>query len=220
MTGHRTPGAADPDGRGTRALLILVAITALAWPGSLHALEARIRELRTIGDSLRASVDLRDMLSDTLRRVLESGGPLHVRVQAELWEDRPVWDKLVRPALVSVFRVVRDPGTSRIAVTDAVGTILSFAQWPDPLTLKVEVAPAQALQADNRYYLRIVATIGTIAERDIQTGEAVFGRDDGSIGLGSVGRLVFRTVLQATDYLQSVSTEAQSDRFHGRDVRR
>jgi hypothetical protein len=152
--------------------------------------------------------------------VLESGGPLHVRIQAELWEDRPVWDKLVRPALISVFRVVRDPGTSQVAVTDAVGTIMSFAQWPDPLTLKVEVAPAQALQDDSRYYLRIVATIGTIAERDIQTGEAVFGGDDGSISIGTVGRLVFRTVLQATDYLQSVSTETRSDRFRGREVQR
>jgi hypothetical protein len=66
-----------------------------------------------------------------------------------------------------------------------------------------------------------VASIGTIAERDIEdTGAAVFGRDDGSISLGTVGRIVFSAVLQATDYLQSVSTEARSDRFHGRDLRR
>jgi hypothetical protein len=201
--------------------LAALALLALAWPGTMLALEARIREVRTIGDSVRAAIDLRDMLSDTLRQVLQSGSPLHVRIQAEVWEDRPLWDKLARPALVSVFRIVRDPATSQVSVSDAVGTIMSFAQWPDPLTLRVEVAPARVLQDDGRYYLRIVATIGTIAERDIEdTGAAVFGRDDGSISLGTVGRIVFSAVLQATDYLQSVSTEARSDRFHGRDLRR
>jgi hypothetical protein len=193
---------------------------ALAWPATMQALEARIREMRTIGDSVRVSVDLRDMLSDTLRRVLESGSPLHLRVQAEVWEDRPLWDKLVRPALVSVFRIVRDPGTSQISVSDAMGSIMSFAQWPDPMTVRVEVAPARALRDDGRYYLRIVATIGTIAERDIQdTGAAVFGGGDGSVSLGSAARLVFSAVLQATDYLQSVSAETRSDPFRGGDVR-
>jgi hypothetical protein len=186
----------------------------------MRALEARIREVRAIGGSVRASIDLRDMLSDTLRQVLEAGAPLHVRIQAEVWEDRPLWDKLVRPALFNAFRVVRNPSTSQVAVSDAVGTIMSFAQLPDPLTLRVEVAPADALRDDGRYYVRIVATIGTIAERDIEdTGAAVFGGGDGTVSLGSAARLVFSTVLQATDYLQSVSVETRSSPFRGTDVR-
>lgn len=220
MPRRGTYGASTPE-PPWRAPLAVLAIIAFAWPGALLALEARIREIRTIGESVRASIELRDILSDTLRHVLESGSPLHVRVQAEVWEDRPIWDTLVRPALVSVFRIGRDPASKQVAVSDAVGTVMSFAQWQDPLTLRVEVAPARDLRDDNRYYLRIVATIGTIAERDIEdTGAAVFGRDDGSISLGTVGRLVFKSVLQMTDYLQSVSTEARSDRFRGRDMRR
>jgi hypothetical protein len=131
-----------------------------------------------------------------------------------------LWDKLVRPALFNAFRVVRNPSTSQVAVSDAVGTIMSFAQLPDPLTLRVEVAPADALRDDGRYYVRIVATIGTIAERDIEdTGAAVFGGGDGTVSLGSAARLVFSTVLQATDYLQSVSVETRSSPFRGTDVR-
>ncbi|HXW08047.1 MAG TPA: hypothetical protein VD833_22645 [Vicinamibacterales bacterium] len=201
--------------------LAIVACLLLTCPRVMLALEARIREIRTVGESVRASIELADLLTETLGRVLQSGSPLHVRIQAEIWEDRPLWDKLVRPALVTVYRIVRDPTTSQVAVSDAVGTIVSAAQLPDPLSLRVEIAPARELDEDGRYYVRILATIGTIAERDIEeTGAAVFGRHDGNISLGTMGRLVFTAVLQVTDYLQSVSTEARSDRFRGRDMRR
>lgn len=221
MSRRSTRATSSPDLSASRVPLAVLLILAFGWPGTMLALEARIREIRTVGGSVRASIELRDVLSDTLRRVLESGSPLHVRLQAEVWEDRPLWDNLVRPALVTVFRVGRDSTSNQISVSDAVGTVMAFAQWPEPLILRVEVAPASDLRDDGRYYLRIVATIGTIAERDIEdTGAAVFGRNDGSISLGTVGRLVFRSVLQMTDYLQSVSAEARSDRFRGKDVRR
>ena len=143
-----------------------------------------------------------------------------MRVQAELWEDRPVWDRLVRPAIVTVFRIVRDPATAKIAISDAFGQVLSVAEYPDVVPLRVDVAPADAVSDGSRYYLRMIATVGTIAERDIEdTGEAVFGRDEGTVSLVKVGKFLFNTVLQVSDYLQSISSEVRTRVFQGRELR-
>jgi hypothetical protein len=197
-------------------LLIVMVLNATA---PALALEARILEIRIAGKTLLASIDLADALPDKLRRVLEQGGALHVRIQAELWEDRPVWDKLVRPALVTVFRIVRDPATTHIAISDAVGPVLSGAQLPNPLSLRVNVAPADSLSDDGRYYIRMQATVGTLGEREAEdTSAAVFGKDEGTISVGKVGKLIFSTVLQASDYMQSVSDEARSNPFRKKEV--
>lgn len=201
------------------ALTCLVIAILLGAPAPGFALETRILEIRIAGKTLLASIDLGDALPEKLRRVLEQGGALHVRIQAELWEDRPVWDKLVRPALVTVFRIVRDPTTTHIAISDAVGPVLSAAQLPNPLSLRVNVAPADALSDDGRYYIRLTATVGTLGEREAEdTGAAVFGQGEGTVSLGKVGKLIFNTVLQANDYLQSVSDDARSNPFRKRDV--
>ena len=101
------------------ALTCLVIAILVGAPTLGFALETRILEIRIAGKTLLASIDLGDALPEKLRRVLEQGGALHVRIQSELWEDRPVWDKLVRPALVTVFRIVRDPTTTHIAISEA-----------------------------------------------------------------------------------------------------
>lgn len=199
------------------ACLVIVVVMNAAAPAL--ALEARILEIRIAGKTLLASIDLTDSLPDKLRRVLEQGGALHVRIQTELWEDRPVWDKLVRPALVTVFRIVRDPTTTHIAISDAVGPVLSGAQLPNPLSLRVNVAPADSLNDGGRYYIRMLATVGTLGEREAEdTGAAVFGKDEGAVSIGKVGRLIFSTVLQASDYMQSVSDEARSNTFRKKEV--
>ena len=73
----------------------------------------------------------------------------------------------------------------------------------------------------SRYYLHVIATLGTLAERDVDTvGDAVFGRESEANGIGSLGRLVVRTALQISDYLQSVSAEARSRRMSGADLRK
>jgi hypothetical protein len=203
-----------------RRLLPLVAIVALLAGATLEAMDARLVEIRAIGPTVRATVDLRDVFSQKFREILAAGGALHVRIQMELWEDRPVWDRLVQPAIVTVFRIVRDPATSQIAVSDAVGLVQTWAAPPDPMSLRVDVAPASAVADDARYYLRAVATVGTIAEKDIaHAGDAVFGQDDGSVSLGRMGRMIFNAVLQATDYLQSVTAEAGSGKLTGRQVK-
>ena len=49
-------------------------------------------------------------------------------------------------------------------------------------------------------------------------GDAVFGKESETNGLGSLGRLVFRTVLQVSDYLQSVTSETRSRKLSGADL--
>lgn len=199
----------------TLVILLLVTMSARAF-----ALEARISEIRTVGQTVRAAVDMRDAFPDKFRQILQSGGTLHMRIQTEIWEDRPVWDRLVRPAIVTVFRIVRDPATAQVAISEAFGPPQSFAGYPDPLPLRVDAAPADAVSDSSRYYLRIVATIGTIAEKDVkQADEAVFGHDEGTVSLGKVGKFLFHTVLQISDYLQSVSSEARTRIFTGRELR-
>jgi hypothetical protein len=204
--------------RTRTAIVILLALTAASARG--YALEASIMEIRIAGGAVHAAIDLRGTLPEKLRQVLQAGGALHVRLQAELWEDRPLWDRLVRPAAVTVYRIVQDPSTSHIAISDALGRITSHPTMPSPLQLRADVVPADAVSDDNRYYLRMIATIGTIAQRDVEsTGEAVFGKDEGIVSVGKVGKFIFHAVLQATDYLQSVSAEARSRRFAGRELR-
>ncbi len=54
----------------------------------------------------------------------------------------------------------------------------------------------------------MIATLGTLAEREIEdAGDAVFGRPDESTSLDAFGRLVFKKVLEISDYLQSVSAQ-------------
>lgn len=201
-----------------RAALAALLLAVGAHP--VLAMEGRVGEIRTVGNIVSASIELRDALSEKLRKVLESGGTLHVRIQTELWEDRPLWDRLVHPATVTLYHIVRNPATSQIAISSAVGYVMSFASMPDPLRLRADVVPADTVSDSGHYYLRMIATIGTLAEREVQrAGEAVFGEDDGSVSLGQVGRFIFNTVLQATDYLHSTSAEARSRRFEGRELR-
>ena len=204
---------------GLLAACGLIAGTAL-YGQPAYALEAHVTEVRTIGPTVRAALDLRDLFPGKFKQVVQSGGTLHVRVQAEVWEDRPVWDHLVRPAIVTVFRIVRDPATARIAISDVVGSVLSIAAFTDPVPVRVDVVPAGAIADGSRYYVKMTATVGTIAERDVEdAGEAVFGRDEGRVSLGTVGKLLFHTVLLVSDYLQSVTSDVRTRVFEGRELR-
>ncbi|HEU4691777.1 MAG TPA: hypothetical protein VFS23_25610 [Vicinamibacterales bacterium] len=202
-----------------RGTPILALIVWLAAGVSAYSMETRILELRAVGPTLRASLDLRDIFSEKFLEVLDGGNPLHVRIQAELWEDRPVWDKLVRPAIVSAFRIIRDPN-KHITVQDPFGVIASLPDNATPVPLRVEVAPTSLVNDATKYYLKLVATVGTIqAEEAVDTGEAVFGGDDSTISVARFGKLIFNTVVQVADYLQSVTSEARTRPFTGREAR-
>ena len=206
-------------GRRLVALALAIGLCASTVTAASVDLEARLTEVRAIGPSIRVSLDLRDIFTEKFRAILQDGGRLHVRVQTEMWEDRPMWDKLVRPAIVSVFRIIRDPN-SQISVSDAVGVVSSAPWTSTAVPLRVDAGSSQEVHDDRKYYLRIVVTVGTIEEREIEgTGEAVFGRGESTVSVARVGKLIFNTVLQVSDYLQSQTSEIKSSTFLGRELK-
>jgi hypothetical protein len=81
---------------------------------------------------------------------------------------------------------------------------------PNPLPLQLDLGNRDRIIASQKYYVHAVVTLGTIAEREVDAaGDAVFGKESETNGLGSLGPLVFRTVLQVSDYLQSVTSETR-----------
>ena len=199
-----------------RVFLVLIACVFLVvtsvWAGPL---DVRVKNVRTPSSAVTATVELRDVIPDRFRKLVEDGAVLHLRVQTELWESRPVWDRLVYPAIVSVFRLGRAPAARTISITDTSGT----APMPDPLPVIVNLGDSNRVTASERYYVHVVATLGMLADQEVDAvGDAVFGRAAETNGLGSLGRLVFRTVLQVSDYLQSVTAEVKSRRLTGQDV--
>ena len=168
---------------------------------SASALEVHIKEVKRAAAAVQVSIELRDVVPERFRKVLEDNGTLHLRLQAELWESRPVWDRLVYPAILRVIRLTRGTAPS------------------GPLPMTIELGQTDRIVATGRYYAHVIATLGTLADRDADdVGDAVFGRESEANSLGSLGRLVFRTALQISDYLQSVSAEAKSRKLAGADI--
>jgi hypothetical protein len=198
----------------------LWAVLTLAIAPPAAALETRLTELRVAGGSIRASLEIRDIFPAKFQAVLEEGAAIHLRLQIELWEDRPVWDKLAQPAVVTVFRIALDQATRQVTVTDRYGELSRQPAWQEPLTLRPDLGRADALSDGARYYVRVLATLGTIVEKETErASKAVFGEDDGSVSLAAMGKMLFHAVLQASDYLQSVSSETRTRDVAGRDVR-
>jgi hypothetical protein len=204
--------------RAARIIAMIVAAAAGAAPA--WALEARLTEIRVAGGSIRASIEIKDMFPQKFQSILDDGGAIHLRVQLELWEDRAMWDKLAQPAAVTVFRIVLDPSTRQVRVADQYGEVSRQPAWQEPLTLRLDLGRAEALSDSAQYYVRVLATIGTIAEKESErAGNAVFGDDDSSVSIAGVGKMIFHAVLQVNDYLQSVSSDARTRNMTGRDVK-
>jgi len=195
----------------TRVTMIATMLCALALSAPATALEVRVKDVRAPAASVGASIELRDVLPDRFKRLLDEGGVLHLRLQTELWESRPVWDRLVYPAMVRVLRFARAASGREITVTDSAGAAASYATVPDPLSVDVQIGQRDRLVKTERYYVHVVATLGTVADRDIDdVNDALFGRPNESNGLGSLGRMVFRKMIEISDYLQSVTAETKS----------
>ncbi|MBI4477170.1 MAG: hypothetical protein HY654_08345 [Acidobacteria bacterium] len=187
----------------------------------VEALSCSIAETRNAGGTLRAVLDVRDPFgSSRFRDLIDRGGTLFLRLQADLWEDRAVWDRLVQPPLVTVFRIARDRANGALALHDSAGATVPFKEIPPRLSLPFDLGSVGALTAGARYYLHTQFTVGTVEERDIdEVGEAVFGSDEGSGSLGALGKFVFRKILQVSDYLQSASCEFTSRKFATGDLK-
>ena len=200
------------------ASLALVLLLTSAAPA--RALETRLTELRVAGGGIRASLEIRDMFPAKFQAILEEGTAIHLRLQIELWEDRPVWDKLAQPAVVSIFRIVLDPATRQVSVADAYGEVSRQPAWQEPLKLRPDLGRADALSDGARYYVRVLATLGTIAEKETErASKAVFGDDESAVSLAGMGKMLFHAVLQVNDYLQSISADIRSRDVSGREVK-
>jgi len=187
----------------------------LAAPAA--ALEVQIKDVRGLTSAITATIEVRDPVPDRFKKTLDEGGLLHLRMQAELWESRPVWDRLVYPAIVRVLRIKRVADV--LSIVDANGAVAAYSEAAKALTVALELGDAKRVTPAGRYYVHVIATLGTLAEREVdEVGDAVFGRPGEANGLGSLGRLMFRTVLQVNDYLQSVSAETKSRRSTGAEI--
>jgi hypothetical protein len=191
----------------------------LSTPASVAAMDGTVAELKSNAGAVRAAIDLTDAFPANLRTAMEDGATLHVRVEAELWEDR-AWDRLVRPGSVAAFRVSKRRDSREVAIADITGGLTSYPDYPDPLRLHVDLAPIDRIVEEARYYVNAVVTIGTLAEGELaDAGAAVFGKDDGSVGLKTAGRFILNTVLRVKDYMQSVTTTIRSGKFAGKEIR-
>ena len=204
-----------------RILRVVVAVLltlAAAAPG--FALESRVVEIRAAGGSLFAALELRELFPARFQAILEDGAAIHLRLQLELWEDRPVWDKLANRAVVSVFRMVLDPQTRVVKVADQYGEVSRQPAWQEPLSLRIDLGRADSLVEGARYYVRALATLGTIAEKESAAASSVvFGDDDSSVSIAAMGKMLFHAVLQVNEYLQSVSSETRSREMTGRELK-
>ncbi len=201
--------------------VVLVALFALGLQASpAFALETKLIELRTAGGSLFAALELRDLFPAKFQAVLRDGAAIHLRLQIELWEDRPVWDKLAHPAVIAVFRLVLDPQTNEVKVADQYGEVSRQPAWQEPLSLRVDLGRADTLADGARYYIRALATLGTIAEKEsAKASSVVFGDDDSSVSIAAMGKVLFHAVLQVNEYLQSVSSDTRSRELTGREIK-
>jgi hypothetical protein len=187
----------------------------LAAPIAAAPLDVEVKSIRAPASIVVATVEIRDVLPERFRKTLDQGGALHLRVEAELWEARPVWDRLVYPAIVRVFRFTRTSGKS-FAIADREGQVTTAPSAPAVMPVEIALGEIARIDVSQRYYVRAVATLGTLADREADdVGDAVFGRSSEANGLGSLGRLVFRTALQISDYLQSVTADTKSKRIAG-----
>jgi hypothetical protein len=90
---------------------------------------------------------------------------------------------------------------------------------PNAMPVIVDLGDRNRVAVAEKYYVHVVATLGTLADREVdEVGDAVFGPEAESNGLGALGRLVVKTAVKISDYLQSVSAEGRSRKLAGADI--
>jgi hypothetical protein len=202
-----------------RSQALAPAIFLLGWAAPVSALDLVLKDVRAPASIVTAFVDVRDPLPERFKKLVDDGGVLYLRLETELWESRPVWDRLVYPAIVRVFRLARALSGDEIAIADSAGSTRTYAAVPNPMSLPIEFGQSSRISASARYYVRVMATAGTLAERSADdVGDVVFGKASETTGLGALGRAVLRTVIKVNDYLQSVSAETTGRRMSGADL--
>src|SRR5438045_1078408 len=148
----------------SRAFVTLVAALVIAAGASAAPLDVEVKGVEAPASAVRTTIELRDIIPDRFRKMIDEGRVLYLRVQAELWESRPVWDRLVYPAIVRVFRLGRSTSSRDVAITDAAGATTSYASMPNTLPVLVDLGEANRVTETQKYYVHVVATLGTLAD--------------------------------------------------------
>jgi hypothetical protein len=201
-----------------RAALAALAIGVLCYAPTLFALEAQVPSLVVADGWLDAVLEMSDAFTPALRQKLGAGS-LYLRVEAKLWEDRPLWDRQVGGTAVSVFRLVRNPSGRQVAVIDSQGRLTAYPDYPPSFEVRIRVVGEDAIAPDGHYYVEAETALGSVDEREVdETGRALFGSDEVG-GMGRIGRFLLSTVLQVTDYMQGSSAHARSRTFDAAEIK-
>lgn len=217
-----TPACADSPGRRRPPWLALSVVTALLMlsvlVGEVQAagLQAKIVAFGRAGAALRARVEVSEVFSERWRRSLAAGTTLYLRIETEIWEERALWNRLVRPAIVSVSRVTMDSASRSVVVVDPFGHATVYTANVPAVSVWADLVPVDRVADEKTYYVRGNVVLGSVAQSEISgVSDAVFGAGSQSGGLASLGKLVFQKVLRLADYLDSVSCDLTSPKLSG-----
>jgi hypothetical protein len=198
-------------------MLLAVAMTGIELPA--EALDMRVEDIRTASARVSVTLELRDLLRDRFLDVVQQGQSIFLQLQAELWEQRRLADRLALTTPALTYRITGE-GTSGMVITSQFGDRATHGDLRQPVPLRVDIGPASVLVDDRSYYLRAQVTLASIADRDIdQFGTAIFGDPQSAAGLASLGRFVFGTLLRIGKYLESESADVTSGRYTGLRIR-
>jgi hypothetical protein len=204
-----------------RVFMIAACAAVVSLPMPVLALEARITHVRVAGPRVSAAVEIGDLLRDKFLKLVRDGRAVFLQLEAALWEDRRVFDRIVTTIPPATWRVDRDPAGAGVLLQDQHGGLVRHADIRQPLSLRIDLASAARVEDDAVYYVNATVTAATVDERDIdRAGRAIFGDEQsGAGGLGTVGRFVFRTLLRMGKYLESATTEVTSRRISGHEIK-
>jgi hypothetical protein len=207
--------------RGRPLFTIAVLAVVVSLPAPVAALEARVTTLRIAGPRVSAAVEVGDLLRDKFLKLVRDGRAVFVQLEATLWEDRRIFDRVVMATPPATWRLDRDAASAGVVLQDQHGGLVRHADIRQPLSLRIDLGPAARVLDDATYYVNANVTAATVDERDIdRAGQAIFGDEQAGAGVASLGRFVFRTLLRMGQYLESATTEVTSRRVSGREIRR
>jgi hypothetical protein len=197
---------------------VCAAAVSLAAPAL--AIEARVTRLRVAGSRVSAALEVADLLQDKFLKLVREGRAVFLQLEAALWEDRRVFDRIVIVIPPATWRLDRDAAGPGVLVQDHHGGLLRHADVRQPLPLAIDLGPAGRVADDAVYYVHAKITAATVDEQDIdRAGQAIFGDEQSGSGLTGLGRFVFRTLLRMGKYFESATTEVTSRRLSGREIR-
>jgi hypothetical protein len=197
---------------------VVVAALVLASVTPMFALELRVSALQATPFRVSLVVELRELLRDKFLETVQQGRAVFLQMQAEVWEDRRIADRLALTTPQLTYRVNR--AEAGVTITDQRGNVVPHADLAMAFPITLDVGPASGLLDDAVYYVRAEVTAATFAERDIdRMGIAIFGDDDSIAGLANLGRYLFGTALRIGRYLDSATAEVTSARYTGLQIK-